>query len=54
MTEKQWQEDVRKMARASGYLCYHQYSSMKSPAGFPDLVLAKAGAGDHGGAGPVL
>lgn len=38
-TEKQFQEEVRRLAAAAGWLCYHQYSSMKSPAGFPDLVL---------------
>lgn len=40
-----WSEDmllanVRNQALASGYLCYHTRFSMKSAAGFPDLVLA--------------
>jgi hypothetical protein len=39
-----WSEDmllanVRNQAMASGYLCYHTRFSLKSSAGFPDLVL---------------
>jgi hypothetical protein len=44
-TEKQFQEEVRRLAAAAVWMCYHQYSSLKSPAGFPDLVLVR---------GPVL
>jgi hypothetical protein len=41
MPEKELQHDVTSMARTLGWLCYHTYSSKRSPEGFPDLVLVK-------------
>lgn len=40
MTEKQWQAQVLETAGLLGYQHYHTYRSVRSPAGFPDLVLA--------------
>jgi hypothetical protein len=44
-TEKQFQEEVRRLAKECGWLVYHQYNSMKSPAGFPDLVMVHPASG---------
>ena len=42
MTERALQDATFGMARAMGFLCYHAWSSIHSPAGFPDGVLARA------------
>ena len=41
MTEKQLEAQVKKLAKMCGYLYYHTYRSVRSPAGFPDCVLIK-------------
>lgn len=40
-SEKQFQEEVRKLAKACGWRAYHQFVSLKSPAGYPDLTLIR-------------
>lgn len=47
-----WSEDmlltnVRNQAHAAGYLCYHTRFSLKSAAGFPDLVLVGGPQGNR-------
>ena len=39
ITEKQWLQQVRDLARLLGWLEYHTYDSRRSSPGFPDLVL---------------
>jgi hypothetical protein len=41
ITEKQFEAQVRQLARLCGWLCYHTWRSIHSPAGFPDLVLLR-------------
>lgn len=41
MTERQFQSQVVKLAKACGWLVYHTYDSRRSEPGFPDLVLVK-------------
>ena len=41
MTEKELEAQVKKLARMMGWLHYHTYRSIRSPAGFPDCVLVK-------------
>lgn len=43
ITEKQWESHVKGLARLFGYLYYHTWRSIHSPAGFPDCVLTRAG-----------
>lgn len=38
--EKEFQQQVLDLARLLGWHCYHTWLSVKSAAGFPDLVLA--------------
>lgn len=40
MSEEQLQASVLELAVALGVLAYHTHDSRRSPAGFPDLVLA--------------
>lgn len=40
-TEKQWQEEVRRLAKDFGWRYYHQFMSMKSPSGYPDITLIR-------------
>jgi hypothetical protein len=42
ITEKQFEAQVRQLAHLYGWLCYHTWRSIHSPAGFPDLVLVRA------------
>lgn len=39
MTERQLQDQIVRMAKVQGWLCYHTYDSRRSAPGFPDLVL---------------
>lgn len=42
-TEAQWQETVTEYATRKGWLWYHPNLSLRDEAGFPDLVLVRAG-----------
>lgn len=44
ITEKAFLAAIIRLARQNNYLYYHTHNSKRSPEGFPDLVLAKAGA----------
>ena len=41
MTEEEWLQQVRELARLKGWLNYHTRSSRRSDPGFPDLVLVR-------------
>lgn len=43
LTEKAFQAQVVALASYLGWTHYHTHDSRRSPAGFPDLVLVKAG-----------
>ena len=40
-TEAGFLSQVREVAKATGWLCYHTHDSRRSEAGFPDLVLCR-------------
>ena len=41
MTEKELDTEVRKLAKLCHWKYYHTYRSKRSPAGFPDVFLAR-------------
>ena len=41
MTEKELQANVIRLAHLRGWLHYHTYNSIRSPHGWPDLVLCR-------------
>ena len=41
ISEKDFLEQVRELARYEGWLSYHTYRSTRSEPGFPDLVLVR-------------
>jgi len=41
VSERDWREQVLVWAGRSGWLVYFTWSSLHSPAGFPDLVLCR-------------
>ena len=41
ISEKDFLEQVRALARYEGWLSYHTYRSTRSEPGFPDLVLVR-------------
>ena len=43
ITEKQFESQVKDLAKTFGWLYYHTWRSIHSPAGFPDCVLVKEG-----------
>jgi hypothetical protein len=43
VSEAEFMATVVDAAEKLGWLCYHTYDSRRSTAGFPDLVLARAG-----------
>ena len=43
MTETQFLRSVVSVAEDGGWLVYHTYDSRRSQAGFPDLVMTRAG-----------
>lgn len=40
-TEKQFQAIVVELAQYLGWMVYHTWNSMHSPAGYPDLVMLR-------------
>jgi len=43
ITEKQFESQVRGLAKTFGWLYYHTWRSIHSPSGFPDCVMVKEG-----------
>jgi hypothetical protein len=43
VSEKEFTQQVRDLARLCGFMEYHTYRSKHSSAGFPDLCLARGG-----------
>ena len=43
MTEKQFEDQVKQLAKMFGWLYYHTWRSIHSPAGFPDCVMVRNG-----------
>ena len=43
LTERAFQARVLDLAKLYGWMVFHPYSSRRSTAGFPDLVLARHG-----------
>lgn len=41
MTEKQWEAVVVKLLKLHKWRVYHSWSSIHSPAGFPDLLCVR-------------
>jgi hypothetical protein len=41
LSEREWQEQIVRLARSLGWTVYHTYDSRRSASGFPDLVLLK-------------
>lgn len=41
VTEQAFQATVLELARLTGWRCYHTWASLRSPAGFPDLVMVR-------------
>ena len=41
LSEKQFQEQVRDLAKIFGWKYYHTWRSIHSPAGFPDCVMVR-------------
>jgi hypothetical protein len=41
MTEQEFQGQIKELAKLFGYIYYHTWRSIHSPAGFPDCVLAR-------------
>jgi hypothetical protein len=44
LTEKAWQSIVVRLAKQNNWLSYHTFDSRRSPSGFVDCVIAKAGS----------
>lgn len=41
ITEKQFEGQVKDLAKLFGYLYYHTWRSIHSPGGFPDVVMVR-------------
>ncbi len=41
ITEKQFEAQIKDLAKTFGWLYYHTWRSIHSPAGFPDSVLVR-------------
>jgi len=41
LTEKQFEGQIRDLAKLFGWLYYHTWRSIHSPAGFPDVVMVR-------------
>lgn len=44
ITEKQFESQVKDLAKMFGWLYYHTWRSIHSPAGFPDCVMVRGDA----------
>jgi len=49
ISERRFQAQIVQLARLCGWLVYHTHDSRRSAAGFPDLVLCRAGPLFEGG-----
>ena len=49
VSEKAFQQAVVRLAKERGWLVYHTHDSRKSPAGYPDLTLARLPGKDRPG-----
>ena len=52
MKERDFQEQVRRVATANNWLFYHTHNSRYSPAGFPDCVILRPP--DYRGWSPLI
>lgn len=43
MTEKQFTQQIRDLARLTGWKIYHTWNSIHSEKGFPDFVMVRGG-----------
>lgn len=43
LSERDWQDRVVDLAKLRGWRHFHAYSNRRSPAGWPDLALVRAG-----------
>lgn len=43
ITEKDFQGQIKDLAKLFGWLYYHTWRSIHSPAGFPDCVMIRGG-----------
>lgn len=43
LTEREWQSAIVAYATARGWRHFHPHDSRRSPSGFPDLTLVRAG-----------
>jgi hypothetical protein len=43
VTEKDFTQTVRELARLCGWLEYHTHDSRRSPSGFPDCIFVRRG-----------
>jgi len=41
ITEKQFQEQIKELAKLFGYEYYHTWRSFHSPSGFPDVCMVR-------------
>ena len=41
LTEKQFESQIKDLAKLFGYIYYHTWRSFHSPAGFPDAVMVR-------------
>ena len=41
ITEKQFESQVKELAKLFGYLYYHTWQSFHSPAGYPDVTMVR-------------
>lgn len=41
LSEREFLQQLRDLARVFGWLCYHRHDSRRSEPGFPDLLLVR-------------
>ena len=44
ISEQAFMQAVLRLARQHQWLCYHTFTSKRSPEGFPDLICARSGS----------